>query len=352
MVTLRRKASVLFLSSFMFLTPIDNSISFQKEYDDIGKATEANLLESLSTIPLSRSKVNYSGNKVIFNIGSKQVNLINDNKLAVVNDNDKITEYYFSEDFKVDDGYITFSKSQYNLLVNNIECKDARRIRYGRAIDRVDHKDFINIYSDADLNNYLTKVDVGSDVRIINTVLDGKFKVLTPDGKEGFVDTRFLRISDDNLPPALNDFIVDTDYVITISQDNQKMRVYKKDVDNYDIVKEFSVSTGMSSEHTPNGLFTVKQNRGPWFFSQKYNSGAKYFVEFRGNYLFHSIPFHEDQTVDYIEANKLGSKVSTGCIRLPVDDAKWIYDNMPADTLVIIDNKDIDLNSVIKNKNI
>ena len=33
---------------------------------------------------------------------------------------------------------------------------------------------------------------------------------------------------------------------------------------------------------------------------------------------------------------KLGRRASHGCIRLTVEDAKWIYDNCPAGTTVII----------------
>ena len=55
-------------------------------------------------------------------------------------------------------------------------------------------------------------------------------------------------------------------------------------------------------------------------------------------YLFHSVPYytqHKDD-LEYVEFNKLGTQASLGCIRLMVVDVKWIYDNCPIGTTVVI----------------
>ena len=93
------------------------------------------------------------------------------------------------------------------------------------------------------------------------------------------------------------------------------------------------ISTGIESEKTPTGIFDVRE-RGAWFFSDKYNQGGKYWVQFYGDYLFHSVPYNKDQSevVDYT----LGVPASHGCIRLKTEDAKWIYDNIESGTKVII----------------
>ena len=53
-----------------------------------------------------------------------------------------------------------------------------------------------------------------------------------------------------------------------------------------------------------------------------------------GDYLFHSLPFDEsgENIVDYT----LGTPASHGCIRLAVEDAKWLYDNIDNGTKIII----------------
>ena len=78
------------------------------------------------------------------------------------------------------------------------------------------------------------------------------------------------------------------------------------------------------------------QDRGTEFFSQKYKEGATYWVRFQGNYLFHSVPRDENWVVKKEEEDKIGSPASHGCIRLKENDAKWIYDNVPENTMVII----------------
>ena len=51
--------------------------------------------------------------------------------------------------------------------------------------------------------------------------------------------------------------------------------------------------------------------------------------------LFHSVTYTRDKKPLGDEKN-LGRKASHGCIRLTVDDAKWIYDNCPYGTTVVI----------------
>ena len=98
-------------------------------------------------------------------------------------------------------------------------------------------------------------------------------------------------------------------------------------------MRNYECSTGIASEPTPTGIFKVT-DRGEWFYSEQYEQGGKYWVQFLGDYLFHSLPYDEDQ--DEIVDNTLGVPASHGCIRLDTEDAKWIYDNIPNDTTVII----------------
>lgn len=56
------------------------------------------------------------------------------------------------------------------------------------------------------------------------------------------------------------------------------------------------------------------------------------------DYLFHSVPYYSmnNRTLMSAEYNKLGTAASSGCIRLSVESAKYIYDNVPQYTKVII----------------
>ena len=121
-------------------------------------------------------------------------------------------------------------------------------------------------------------------------------------------------------------------YKIDVSISEQKVRVYQGDT----LIKEWVVSTGKNNR-TPLGRFTTKQ-KGDWFFSEKYQQGGKWWIAFQGNYLFHSVPMDRNQNIIPEEAEMLGTPVSHGCVRLDVEHAKWLYDNIPQGTPVVIHN--------------
>lgn len=67
---------------------------------------------------------------------------------------------------------------------------------------------------------------------------------------------------------------------------------------------------------------------------------GQYCTQIVGNYLFHSSPYNSPNKNDlsYRLYNQLGTVCSHGCVRLTVEDAKWIYDNCPLGTTVTIYN--------------
>lgn len=133
----------------------------------------------------------------------------------------------------------------------------------------------------------------------------------------------------------INNLIIEslTPYLIHVDLNTQKTYVYKGKLKNWNLEKTFTCSTGAKGKETPQGVYTIKE-KGKWFFSDEYDQGGKYWVQFFENYLFHSLPYNEDKTeiVDYT----LGKPASHGCIRLKEEDSKWIYDNVPKGSKVII----------------
>ena len=133
----------------------------------------------------------------------------------------------------------------------------------------------------------------------------------------------------------INELVIEslTPYLIHVDLNAQKTYIYNGNLKNWNLEKTFTCSTGIKGEETPQGIYTVKE-KGQWFFSEPYNQGGKYWVQFLGDYLFHSLPYNKEKTniVDYT----LGTPASHGCIRLKDEDSKWIYDNIPKGTKVII----------------
>lgn len=119
----------------------------------------------------------------------------------------------------------------------------------------------------------------------------------------------------------------------------ERQRVYI--MDGGKSVYTMIASTGLDTppdDRTPEGTFYVQRERGLSFYSSKAGEGARYWVSWlhHGEYLFHSVPIDKRGDIIPDEARKLGNKASHGCIRLSLADAKWVYDNIPYSTKVVI----------------
>jgi len=124
-------------------------------------------------------------------------------------------------------------------------------------------------------------------------------------------------------------------YQVEVNRANNSVCVYAPDESgNYTVnVKNFICSTGLA---TPDGTFrTSDKYTWRFLFGDVY---GQYATRITGHILFHSVPYYSQNKNDleYMEYNKLGTTASMGCIRLTVEDAKWLYDNCPAGTTVKI----------------
>lgn len=141
----------------------------------------------------------------------------------------------------------------------------------------------------------------------------------------------FGKLTKDNV----NEFDIKSKTNRFIFTDVQKQvtYVFKGSNRNWVLEKEFLCSTGIDNKETLVGYFEVS-TKAPWFFSPKYGQGGKNYVQFQGNYLYHSIPLASNQTtvLDYT----LGEPASHGCIRLDLEDSKWLYDNTNEGATVLI----------------
>jgi lipoprotein-anchoring transpeptidase ErfK/SrfK len=123
-----------------------------------------------------------------------------------------------------------------------------------------------------------------------------------------------------------------TQFLVWVDIPSQTTNVFVGNKGNWKLIRSFISSTGSSGSDTPTGTYTIK-DRGKWFFSEKYQQGAQYWVRFIGNYLFHSLPM--DQSRQVVDPT-LGTPASHGCVRLSIDDAAWFYNNIPTGTTVYI----------------
>lgn len=127
-----------------------------------------------------------------------------------------------------------------------------------------------------------------------------------------------------------------TPYYITVNRSQNIVTIYQKDSSgNFKPVKAMVCSVGLNN-NTPTGTFSTTDK-----YTWRLLSGGvygQYATRITGHILFHSVPYYT-QAKDNLESeeyNKLGQAASLGCVRLAVQDAKWIYDNCPKSTTVEI----------------
>lgn len=97
--------------------------------------------------------------------------------------------------------------------------------------------------------------------------------------------------------------------------------------------------TGKTVSYTPTGTFYIEAERGTSFFNNSLDEGANNWISWKdhGVYLFHSVPTDASGNYNLAEAKKLGkTPASHGCIRLSVPDSKWMSENLPTGTKVVI----------------
>ncbi len=128
-------------------------------------------------------------------------------------------------------------------------------------------------------------------------------------------------------------------YYVKISVKDQKVYVYEWVAGDYTkLVKSMVCSTGTTTNPTPYGTWAAGGPVGRWYYFKDYDCWAQYGYVIVGGIMFHSVLYSEKDTSTLRQGsvNALGSRASHGCIRLKVEDAKWIYNNCGAGTLVTV----------------
>ena len=127
---------------------------------------------------------------------------------------------------------------------------------------------------------------------------------------------------------------------IVVDVTNQAVTVYARSLTGeYDIVvKQMLCSTGTKENPSDIGDFVLSGRKARWCYFPKWGDYAQYWTKINGGIAFHSVIYREvnTQSLSLKSYRKLGSRASHGCIRLQVADAKWIYDNVEAGTVVTI----------------
>lgn len=124
-----------------------------------------------------------------------------------------------------------------------------------------------------------------------------------------------------------------TDYLVLVDKTTHKVGVYTGSKGNWRNIKFWDCGDGTIYTPTVEGVFSVGIKM---YYFDSGSARCFYATQFYGNYLFHSVLYAQTSTPQYVIDGTVGAGVSHGCVRLRIDNAKWIYDNIPAKTTVVV----------------
>lgn len=227
------------------------------------------------------------------------------------------------------DGRLTYEQRLYML------SEDART--YVETLEQGDESDQVTrLQTRLDALGYLSKsVDgiYGSDT--VRAVED--FQRINQLEETGVADegTQALLFTEDALPtdnPAYT-------YQLQVSNADQKVYVYQWADGGYTrLIKTMVCSTGLPATPTPKGVFRSEGPVARWCYFPQFDCWAQYAFRIDGSILFHSVLYSSanEKSLRQSSVNNLGRRASHGCVRLSVEDAKWIYENCVTGTGVIV----------------
>lgn len=353
MKNLLKLRNALFLLMLLILNP------------KIVHASEIN--NNFKDIPLNKSW------KIIFN-DQYDINTINNNTIIIEDLSQNIIPLKY--EFDVESHSITVTPTSnykpdtlYNLIVNNhifnldgqaLYKKVELQFKTTKDINSIDYilplikssEVIANINMDSNIYEYISNYDYvtaslksGDTVEIIEDRQYKWYKVKTNSGVYGWIESDFLNIPENpnttleeltskQLETYVNykNFSSSTNQLIWVDLDRQLTYIFTGTKNNWTHIKTIAISSGKNISPTIRGSFTIKE-RGDWFYSNFFQSGAKNWLQFNGDYLFHSLPLDINGN---IQDSTLRERRSAGCLRMSLENSEWFYSNILRGSTVFV----------------
>ena len=135
---------------------------------------------------------------------------------------------------------------------------------------------------------------------------------------------------DDPMIKAAQGYSSPTGWLIMVDTNRTLLGVFRGSYRNWSKQDMWRVSVGAPNSPSRQGVHSVS-GRG-YSFGDGYT--CYWWVSWCGAYLFHSIKYWPG-TFD-VQDGRLGEHISGGCVRMPIERAKWIYDVIPDGTTVVV----------------
>lgn len=134
------------------------------------------------------------------------------------------------------------------------------------------------------------------------------------------------------------DYYSSTNYLVLCNVTDHRLVLFKENEGRWISVLNSPISVGKASTPTPTGTFTV-YNHWEYFDGDYKESRLTYqcwwSTCFYGSYYFHSVLY--DYNSGYpgrLRDGRMEVNVSHGCVRMPLENAKYLYDHSPIGTKV------------------
>ncbi len=252
---------------------------------------------------------------------------------------------------------------QHNLMAVLV-CANGQSVYCSNVFDLVDYEKFlslkqisalvipatinydVNAYANASLSGYVTTIPKGTVVEYMNpnnhnAMSRAKVK-LSDSGVVCWVPMSAVSISQENYTIA--DHLTDSDreafvngagyssktpYLIWVNKERQRLTVFLGSQGNWKAVKTYPVATGKNSTPTPTTVCEYTQYQR-WY--------APTYICDPVLSLYDGYAIH-NQPVNYrgvVPDTTIGSPASAGCVRMLIDDVKWLYYYVPVGTTVVL----------------
>ena len=130
---------------------------------------------------------------------------------------------------------------------------------------------------------------------------------------------------------------------IVVDVTNQVVTVYGRDENGeYNtVIRQMICSTGTKKNPSDVGDWVLSGRKAKWCYFPTWGDYARYWTKINKSIAFHSVIYNSVDVMDLsVKSYKnLGNRASHGCVRLTVNDAKWVYDNVPEGVVVTITEK-------------
>ncbi|MCL2343319.1 MAG: S-layer homology domain-containing protein [Firmicutes bacterium] len=125
-----------------------------------------------------------------------------------------------------------------------------------------------------------------------------------------------------------------TQYLCWVSTAMQRVNVFAGYAGHWALIQSFLCGTGATQSQTPVGVYTIFGRSAAGWTTSTYCVRPVVNFKVGSGYAFHSRLY--DPKHNYLIDSSIGYPISHGCVRMYDADVRWIYDNIPNDTTVVV----------------